>query len=158
PPAIVLHLPVTTLPFPMATVMADSGSPFAASYADARARFRAAAAAAGGALTEYRNDAAGHGPGGETLACDAARFGPRAADRVLVVISGVHGKEGYAGSAVQCGWIAAGGPGRLAPGCALVLIHAINPWGFAYGSRTTEGNIDLNRNFVDFSRPPPANP
>ena len=142
----------------MATVMADAGSPFAASYDAARQQFRAAAGAGGAALVEYRNDAAGRGPAGETLTCDVARFGPRDADRVLFVISGVHGKEGYAGSAVQCAWMAAGSPGHIAPGCAVVLIHAINPWGFAYGSRTTEGNVDLNRNFVDFSRPPPANP
>jgi hypothetical protein len=138
--------------------MADAGSLSTSSFDAARQRFRAAAASGGAILAEYCNEAAGLGPGGGPLACDVARFGARDAARVLFALSGVHGKEGYAGSAVQCRWIAAGGPGRIAPGCAVVLIHAINPWGFAYGSRTTEDNIDLNRNFVDFSLPPPANP
>ena len=48
----------------MATVMADAGSTFAVSYDAARQRFRAAAAAGGAALAEYRNDAAGRGPAG----------------------------------------------------------------------------------------------
>jgi hypothetical protein len=140
----------------MAAVTADADSHFASSYAAARHNFRSAAA--GSMVIERRNDAAGLGPAGEPLSCDVARFGPRGAAHVLVVLSGVHGKEGYAGSAVQSAWMRAGGPRRVAPDCAVVLVHAVNPWGFAYGSRTTEGNVDLNRNFIDFSRPPPANP
>jgi hypothetical protein len=142
----------------MATVIADADSAFASSYDAARRQFLAEASAAGGVLSEHRNDGAGRGPAGETLACDVARFGPRDAGRVLFVLSGVHGKEGHAGSAVQCAWMASAGRRRIAPDCAVVLVHAINPWGFAYGSRTTEGNIDLNRNFIDFTRPAPANP
>ncbi|MEJ0064575.1 MAG: DUF2817 domain-containing protein [Caulobacteraceae bacterium] len=38
------------------------------------------------------------------------------------------------------------------------MIHAINPYGFAWLRRVTEENIDLNRNWIDFSQPPPANP
>jgi hypothetical protein len=39
-----------------------------------------------------------------------------------------------------------------------VFFHAQNPWGFAHKTRVTEENVDLNRNFIDFSRPLPANP
>lgn len=39
----------------------------------------------------------------------------------------------------------------------MVLVHAINPYGFAHLSRTTEDNVDLNRNFIDFSQPLPDN-
>lgn len=42
-------------------------------------------------------------------------------------------------------------------GVAMLLVHAINPYGFSYLSRTTEGNVDLNRNSVDFSGPLPVN-
>jgi hypothetical protein len=43
-------------------------------------------------------------------------------------------------------------------GVAMLLVHAINPYGFSYLSRTTEGNVDLNRNSVDFAGPLPQNP
>jgi len=42
-------------------------------------------------------------------------------------------------------------------GVALVFIHALNPHGFSWWRRTTHENIDLNRNFHDFSQPLPAN-
>ena len=40
---------------------------------------------------------------------------------------------------------------------AVVLYHAVNPYGFAHLHRTNEDNVDLNRNFRDFSTPPPRN-
>ena len=43
----------------------------------------------------------------------------------------------------------------LAAGLRVVLLHAINPWGFSWARRVTEDNVDLNRNFRDFSRPAP---
>ena len=33
------------------------------------------------------------------------------------------------------------------------LAHAVNPFGFSYCRRVNEDNVDVNRNFVDFSRP-----
>ena len=36
-------------------------------------------------------------------------------------------------------------------GVRLVLVHAINPWAFSHRTRTDENNIDINRNFLDFS-------
>jgi hypothetical protein len=40
---------------------------------------------------------------------------------------------------------------------ALLFIHALNPWGFSFGRRVTHEGVDLNRNFIDFRRPPPGN-
>jgi len=40
-------------------------------------------------------------------------------------------------------------PTTLAQGQAAVLVHAINPYGFAWTRRVNEDNVDLNRNFVD---------
>jgi hypothetical protein len=39
----------------------------------------------------------------------------------------------------------------------VLYVHALNPWGFSWWRRTTQENVDLNRNFVDFSQPLPAN-
>ena len=35
----------------------------------------------------------------------------------------------------------------------MILVHAINPHGFAWLRRVTEDNVDLNRNFVDHDAP-----
>jgi len=40
----------------------------------------------------------------------------------------------------------------------VLLVHGLNPYGFAHWTRTTENNVDLNRNFIDFAVPPPRNP
>jgi hypothetical protein len=37
---------------------------------------------------------------------------------------------------------------------AVLLIHAINPYGFAWLRRVNEDNVDLNRNAIDFTCPP----
>jgi len=44
------------------------------------------------------------------------------------------------------------------PPVRVVLVHAINPYGFAHITRTTENNVDLNRNFIDWSAGAPGNP
>jgi len=43
-------------------------------------------------------------------------------------------------------------------GVALLYVHALNPYGFSWCRRTTHENVDLNRNFHDFSQPLPPNP
>lgn len=129
---------------------------FSTNYAQARLRFLSAAGAAGATLRTYLNPRPG--PGGEALACDVAWIGPADATRVLALQSATHGVEGFAGSAAILDLLRTGAPRALPRGVALLLIHAINPWGFAWIRRTTEEGIDLNRNFVDFSRPLPANP
>jgi hypothetical protein len=44
-----------------------------------------------------------------------------------------------------------------ASGVAVLYIHALNPYGFSHARRTTHANVDLNRNFHDFSQPLPVN-
>lgn len=39
---------------------------------------------------------------------------------------------------------------------AVILIHAINPYGFSWLCRVNEDNVDVNRNFQDFSAPVPS--
>lgn len=132
----------------------DVNACFGADYADGRDRFRAAAADAGVAVDELVNPNA-EGPGGETLTTDVARFGERNAARVLFLTSATHGAEGFCGSGAQVALIRAGVMDKLPAGVAVVMVHAINPYGFAHLSRTTEDNVDLNRNFIDFSAPLP---
>jgi hypothetical protein len=84
---------------------------------------------------------------------DVALDGPRcqqAADREQRLPRG----EGYCGSGVQvfalhdAEWRA---KARDA-GVAVLYIHALNPYGFSHIRRATHENVDLNRNFHDFSR------
>ena len=85
----------------------------------------------------------------DPLTIDVARLGPPDATRALVISSGTHGVEGFFGSAVQLATLKHSLPDIHAqPGLALVLIHAVNPYGFAHLRRVNEDNIDLNRNFL----------
>ena len=120
----------------------DVGCYFSESYFEARSKFRQRAEAAGAALhvlevmpdvdSSYTIDIAvleGGGPG------------------LVVSSSGVHGVEGYAGSAVQLAYLAQ----RAATGSSgddptMVLVHAVNPFGMAHFRRWNERNVDLNRN------------
>jgi hypothetical protein len=120
---------------------------FSPDYATARSRFRAAASSAGAWLESQRIDA--RGPDGLELSIDAALMGGSDCRRVVVVSSGLHGVEGFAGSAVQAAWLE-DGPRRkaLPPDCGLIFLHGLNPFGFAWRRRTNEENVDLNRNFL----------
>jgi len=44
-----------------------------------------------------------------------------------------------------------------ASGTAVLHIHALNPYGSSHLRRTTHENVDLNRNFQDFTQPLPDN-
>lgn len=131
---------------------------FSSSYAEARAKFAAAAEAAGLDVESHVHPLRGRD--GEELAMDVVREGPRRSERLLIISSGCHGVEGYCGSGAQVallrdtGWQAAA---RVA-GVAVLYIHALNPYGFSWLRRVTQENVDLNRNFQDFSKPLPANP
>jgi len=130
---------------------------FPGTFAQARERFLAAAAARGARLEHHVNPA---GPGlqGEALAADVAVLGPHDAPAVVLLHSGTHGVEGYCGSGIQRALLCEGPEldDTLAAGAKVVLLHAINPWGFSWCRRVTEDNVDLNRNFRDFRHPPPA--
>ena len=123
-------------------------------YADSRQRFLDSARRAGAEVVTF--DHPMRGIDGEELAIDVATAGPADAGAVLMVVSGTHGVEGFTGSALQHEWLghrAADRPSDL----RVVLVHALNPYGFAWVRRVNEDNVDLNRNFVDWSQPPPAN-
>jgi hypothetical protein len=119
---------------------------FADSYAEARGKFLAAASDAGARIHTYGRDDL-QGSEGEPLACDVAVLGPDNAERAAIAITGTHGIEGFAGSAVLHRWLT-GRNGADLGDVKIVLVHAINPWAFSHRTRTTENNVDLNRNFI----------
>ena len=130
---------------------------FSQTYREAREKFLAAARARGLAVTSHAHPLRGRD--GEALAMDIARDGPADAQAVLVLSSACHGVEGYCGSGVQ---VALLGDERFheqarSAGVALLYVHGLNPFGFSWWRRTTHENVDLNRNFHDFSRPLPRN-
>ncbi|MDB6086973.1 MAG: hypothetical protein JWN43_4854 [Gammaproteobacteria bacterium] len=129
---------------------------FAESYAHARSKFRSAAEAAGAALQGYEHPSQ-RGPAGERLSIDVAIVGPRDASRCLLLISGTHGVEGFAGSGCQVGFFRDALYGALGTGACAIVVHALNPYGFAWLRRVNEDNVDLNRNFQDFDQPLPQN-
>ena len=137
-------------------IWTDAEACFSPDYATARNRFLAACVQRGAPPAAYPNP--NTGPGGEELAVDVAWFGPPDAGRILVLQSATHGVEGFTGSAAQLDWLTEDGPSRLPGGVATLLIHAINPHGFAWLRRVTEEGVDLNRNWVDFDQPLPENP
>ena len=128
---------------------------FSATYSEARDKFLSAAKRRGAKLTSHRHPSA-KGPNGEDLFTDVACIGPESATAALLVISGTHGVEGYAGSAVQVGWFSESMDSQ--PLVKQVFVHALNPYGFAWDRRVTEENVDLNRNFVAHTKPYPENP
>jgi hypothetical protein len=128
---------------------------FSDTYPQAREKFVTAASRTGGSVTTLRHPE--RGPDGGELTTDLAWFGPRDAERVLVTISATHGVEGFAGSGAQVDWLTRGEAARLPSGVSALLIHAINPYGFAWLRRVTHENVDLNRNWIDFNSPTPEN-
>lgn len=123
---------------------AEAETYFSPDYLTARERFRAAARVAGASLDALALDA--RGPGGEALTIDIACLGGRGARRVLLHTSGLHGVEAFAGAAIQLAALAA--PPAPPAGCALILVHVLNPYGMAWLRRANENNVDLNRNFI----------
>lgn len=102
---------------------------------------------------------AGVTPQGQALLTDTLWLGSHEAEKVLVLLAGTHGIEGFAGSAIELDHIRLIVAGRLIlpPGTALLIVHALTPWGYAWLRRCDEDGVDLNRNAVDFSLPLPEN-
>jgi hypothetical protein len=133
---------------------------FSTGYAEARRKFREVARAVGGEAVAHHQSATGpddataegaglaRADGNEPLSTEMAWFGPANARRLLLAQSGTHGVEGFCGSGIQIGWLCTGLHRKLPADTAMLLIHAINPHGFAWQRRVNEDNIDLNRNFV----------
>ena len=89
------------------------------------------------------------GPAGEDLAMDWLWLGDDDAQKVLLVSSGTHGLEASVGSASICHWLTSEPWRDLPDGMAVLIVHTINPYGWAWSRRGNEEGIDLNRNCLD---------
>jgi Protein of unknown function (DUF2817) len=133
----------------------DTVQCFSANYTEARHKFLDASREASARVEHFQNPRTG--PQGEMLYTDVALLGPINAGTILVLLSGTHGVEGFAGSAIQTCLLRKVFQ-ELPPDIGLLFIHGINPYGFAHLRRFNEDNIDLNRNFIDHSKSYPASP
>lgn len=107
---------------------------FSPDYFTARTRFRKVVEKAGGRL--YAIPLAAKGPGNEDLTIDVGWIGSDHPKRVLLHSSGLHGVEGFAGSAIQLELLDS--LPTLPDDTALVFVHALNPYGMAWLRRFNE--------------------
>ncbi|WP_051205837.1 DUF2817 domain-containing protein [Oceanospirillum maris] len=145
------------MPLLKTPVVADD---FVLPFAEARRHFRSLASTAldtlPGQLLHFAHPETG--PQGEALSSDWLWLGENSAPAVLVIISGTHGVEGYAGSGLQRQLLSdLVNVLQQRAGLSALIIHTLNPWGYAWQRRGDHNNIDLNRNFVDFSQLLPTN-
>lgn len=120
---------------------------FSVDYGAARDRFREAVSRRNIPIESHTIPA--KGPRGESLSIDVATLGPPCCRRVVILSSGLHGVEGFLGSAAQLAWLAKlDAAADLPPQVKVVLVHALNPFGFAWLRRCNENNVDLNRSFL----------
>ena len=153
---VTLLFMVMFMGFFRSSIMASNQSEyFSDSYQAAREKFIQAAQEIGADIESFQNPY--RGPRGETLLTDVAIIGSKHAEDYLVLESGTHGIEGFAGSGIQTGLLREGIHNELRPHMGLIMIHAINPYGFAHLRRSNEDNVDLNRNFIDHIKPYPKN-
>ena len=129
---------------------------FSATALDAQNAFDRAAAARGAPVDRHVYPAAG--PEGEGLVTAVTRIGARDAPNVLLIISGIHGVEGFAGSGLQTGLLLDASALDLPTHAALVLVHLLNPWGMAWNRREDHENIDVFRNLLYHDSPIVADP
>jgi Protein of unknown function (DUF2817) len=103
--------------------------PFSPDYFTARNRFREATIALGAKLETYPMIDL-PSPNGEILTIDVAILGAANPRQVAIVSSGLHGVEGFFGSAVQLAWMQRELRQTTLPrDTSLVLLHALNPYG-----------------------------
>lgn len=120
-------------------------TPLPSSHLGARSGFLAAAERSGVAVVSHPVSA--RGPSGEELFIDVAHLGAQRPAAALLVLSGVHGVEGFVNSALETDLLDRLDPASLPGDVAVVLVHAVNPWGMAWSRRQNESNVDLNRNW-----------
>jgi len=101
---------------------------FEADYFAAVEGFRSAATKSGAVINSQVYPAAG--PDDRPLSVDVARIGNAGTDKILLHLSGVHGVEGFTGSAIQTAILREAF--ELPNNLAVLLVHAVNPYGFAW--------------------------
>jgi hypothetical protein len=133
-------------------------SAFSGTYAEAREKFVDTAMRRGARLKTF--ELSGYrGALGERLFTDVAYLGSYDARNVLIVSSGTHGLEGFCGAGCQIAALRDDALMARVDGqdIGVLFIHAVNPYGFSYLTRTNQDNVDLNRNHIRFGDGVPEN-
>ena len=122
--------------------MADKAeASFAKDYRNARKAFIVACEHAhGDAITRVHPTALG--PDGNHLFIDSIALGSREATKALLVITGANGEDGLLGSHVLTALLES--DVVPLPETRLVLVHALNPFGFAWRRQTNEDGLRLH--------------
>ena len=81
------------------------------------------------------------GPEKEPLAIDIAVVGSLDSGKVLLSSSGIHGVEGYPGSAIQLSIMDEMAKQDPFEDHAVIFIHTVNPYGMAWWRRFNENGI-----------------
>lgn len=125
--------------------MKDPLSFFKESFEDSREAFINLARSSGGELRSHKI------PSEEfsNLTFESLYLAPTSEkrERLLILTSGIHGIEGFMGSALQRYFIENDFLQLKDENMGILIIHGINPYGFKAKRRVTEKNVDLNRNF-----------
>ena len=127
---------------------------FGSTYQQARSKFLDAACGAKARVSSYAQPGE-RGPDDSELFVDVAEIRSSEQPNLLVMVSGTHGVEGFCGSGCQVGFLVDRVYEGLPKTVDVALVHALNPFGFAWLRRVNEDNVDLNRNFCDFTQPLP---
>ncbi|SDW54739.1 Protein of unknown function [Marinococcus luteus] len=136
--------------------MKPSDQYFLPTYEEARRAFRkrstdVAAVWPEASLTQYAVGKPENNNTTDIIAADAKYH----SNTLIVVTTGVHGIEGYAGSALLQLFIDEYLTQLNPNTTGIRLVHAVNPWGMKNRRRVSENNVDLNRNFIkDWSSVP----
>ncbi|MBT5018825.1 M14 family metallopeptidase [bacterium] len=125
--------------------MQDVPTLFSEDYQSARKSFCDAALSKGWSLQSHQRDG---GRDGE-LFTDIARIGAEHPRKLFVLSSALHGVEGFLGSAIQRQLLETLDIKQIENSqSAILIVHALNPFGFARIRRFDEKNVDVNRNFL----------
>lgn len=139
--------PVSTVAHPAAPPAAsDADGFFPASYEASRDRFRDDCKRALKSPADFCRPYEITADGDPDLTIDLAYFTAQN-PRLVVLQSGLHGAEGFAGAAIQAMAFRRHLDALLAAGFDVLMIHAANPFGFRHVRRVDGCNVDLNRNF-----------
>ena len=143
---------------PAATQQARWLGYFPSGFEDSRKRFRENCSRRTASPDDFCRSFQITSPSDKDLTIDYGFFS-RGNDRLVVIQSGIHGSEAIPGAAVQELVLEEYLTRLLDRHFDVLLIHALNPYGFKYLRRTDEFNVNLNRNFVvdakDYRKPNP---
>ncbi len=101
----------------------------------------------------------GTDPQGQELFVSVGWFGPSNPRKLILQLSGLHGAEGFTGSAIQRHLLA--DPtwrSTIDNETAVGFVHVVNPFGMSWHRRNNVNNVDLNRNWfhADAQLPTPV--